>query len=329
MKAIVFSKYGSPDLLEFKEVEKPAPTDGEVLIKIHAASVNSWDYELMRGTPFVNRMMFGLFRPKVKTLGADIAGSVEAIGKKVERFKVGDEVFADLSTCGWGGYAEFVCVPEDILTRKPSAVTFEDAAAAPQAAQMAFQCLYDKSRIKPGQKVLINGAGGGVGSFAVQMAKSMGAEVTGVDKGVKLDMVRSLGADHVIDYEKEDFTKNEELYDLIVDTSIYRSIFEAKRSLTPKGIYIVVGGSNSRCSQVIFFGPIISILGSKKVGILGLKQNKDLADIGELIETGKLKPAIDRRYKLSEVPEALRYFGQGNFKGKIVITFEQNEKACL
>ena len=326
MKAVVFTKYGPPDVLELKEIEKPAPGDNEVLVKVRAASINPWDCELLRGTPFVNRLLFGLLKPKIRILGADVAGRVEAVGKNVKQFQPGDEVFGDLSGCGWGGFAEYVCARENALALKPAGMTFEQAAAVPQAAVMALQGLRDKGQIQPGQKVLINGAGGGVGTFAVQIAKSFGAHVTGVDSTRKLDMVRSIGADQVIDYTGEDFTKNGRHYDLILDVAAYHSIFDYKRALSPGGIYVMVGGSSARIIQVMLLGPLISMTGSKKMGILGLKQNKDLAFLKELFEAGKVVPVIDRRYPLSELPEALRYFGEGHAGGKVVITVGHNNK---
>jgi NADPH:quinone reductase-like Zn-dependent oxidoreductase len=296
------------------------------LIKVHAASVNSWDWELLRGTPFVNRLVFGLLKPKIKILGADMAGRVEAVGKNVTQFQPGDEVFGDISGCGWGGFAEYVCARENALALKSASMTFEEAAAVPQAAVLALQGLRDKGHIQPGQNVLINGAGGGAGTFAVQIAKSFGAEVTGVDSRRKLDMVRSIGADQVIDYTQEDFTKNGQCYDLILDVMGYHSIFDYKRTLSPRGIYVMVGGSMALMFQVLFLGPWISLTGSKKMGILMHKPNKDLAFLKELFEAGKVVPVIDRRYPLSEVAEALRYFGEGHAKGKVVITVEHKNK---
>jgi len=325
MKAIVWTKYGSPDVLHLGEAEKPTPKDNEVLIKVHAASINSWDWELLRGKPFVNRLLFGLLKPKI-ILGCDIAGRVVAIGKNVKQLQPGDDVFGDISGCGWGGFAEYVCARDNALALKPASMTFEEVAAVPQAALLALQGLRDKGQIQPGQKVLINGAGGGAGTFAVQIAKSFGAEVTGVDSTRKLDMMRSIGADQVIDYTQEDFTKNGQRYDLILDVAAYHSIFDYKRALSPKGIYVMVGGSTARIFQVMFLGPWISMTGSKKMGILMHKPNKDLAFIKELLEAGKVVPVIDRRYPLSEVPEALRYFGKGHAKGKVVITLEHNKK---
>jgi len=320
MKAIVYERYGSPDVLELKEVEKPVPKDNEILIKVYAASVNDWDWGLLRGKPFVNRLLFGLLKPKIKILGVDIAGQVEAVGRNVKKFQPGDEVFGDISGCGWGGFAEYVCALENALSLKPASITFEEAAAVPQAAVLALQGLRDKRQIQPGQKVLINGAGGGAGTFAVQIAKSFGAEVTGVDSTSKLDMMRSIGADQVIDYTREDFTKNGQRYDLILDFAAYHSIFDYKRALSPKGIYVMVGGSSARIFQVMFLGPWVSMTGSKKMGILMHKPNKDLAFMKELFEAGKVVPIIDRRYPLNETAEALRYFGEGHARGKVVIT---------
>jgi NADPH:quinone reductase-like Zn-dependent oxidoreductase len=326
MKAIVYTRYGPPDVLQLKEVEKPTPKDNEVLIKVHAASVNDWDWGLLRGKPFMNRMVFGLLKPRTKILGGDIAGRIEAVGRNVKQFQPGDEVFGDLSGCGFGAFAEYVCARENALVLKPASMTFEEAAAVPQAAVLALQGFRDKRQIQKGQKVLINGAGGGAGTFAVQIARSFGADVTGVDSTSKLDMMRSIGADHVIDYTQEDFTKNGQCYDLILDFAAHHSIFDYKRALSPKGIYVLVGGSSARMFQIMFMGPLISMTGSKKIRVLMHKPNKDLVFMKELFEAGKVNPVIDRRYMLSEVPEALRYFGEGRAKGKVVITLEHNKK---
>ena len=323
MKAIVYTKYGSPDVLQLKEVEKPASRDNEVLIKVHAASVNSWDWDLLRGTPFVNRLMFGLIKPKI-ILGCDIAGRVEAVGNNVNQFKPGDEVFGDLSGCGWGGFAEYVCARENALALKPVCLTFEQAAAVPQAALLALQALHYKGQIQPGLKVLMNGAGGGVGTFAVQMAKSFGAEVTGVDSTEKLDMLHSLGADHVIDYTQDDFTKNGKCYDLILDVAGFRSISDYKRALSPGGCYVMIGGSMTLANRLMLLGPWISMSTGKKMGLLLHKPNKGLDIMTELFEAGDVVPVIDRRYMLSDVAEALRYFGEGHVKGKIVITIDED-----
>ena len=324
MKAVVFTKYGSPDFFELKEVEKPTLKGNEVLVKVHAASVNSWDWEILMGKPFVNRLMAGLLKPtRIKILGCDIAGRVEVVGRNVKRFQPGDEVFGDLSRSGWGGFAEYVCARENALQLKPVSMTFEQAAAVPQAGLLALQGLY-KGQIKSAQKVLINGAGGGAGSFAVQIAKSYGAEVTGVDSTIKLDMMRSIGADHVIDYSQEDFTRNGQRYDLIVDMQAYHSISDYKRALNPKGIFVMVGGAASLVNKLLFLGPWISITEGKKMGLLLHKANKNMGSMKELLEAGKVVPVIDRRYPLSEVAEALRYFGEGCAKGKVVITMEHN-----
>ena len=327
MKAIVYHKYGSPDVLKLEEIQKPTPKDNEVLVKVHAASVNSWDWDLLRGKPFIVRLVGGgLLKPKKKILGCDVAGRVEAVGLNVKQFQPGDEVFGDISGCSWGGFAEYVCARENALAMKPASMTFEQAASIPQAAVMALQSLRDKGQTQPGQKVLINGAGGGVGTFAIQMAKSFGAEVTGVDSTRKLDMMRSIGADQVIDYTQEDFTHNGQCYDLILDVVGSRSIFDYKRALSPKGIYVMVGGSSALANQLLFLGPWISMIGSKKMSLLLHKANKGLAFLIELFETGKVVPVIDKRYPLSEVPEALRYFGEGHAQGKVVITVEHNNK---
>ncbi len=327
MKAIVYEKYGSPDVLHLKEVEKPAPKDNEVLIKVHAASVNDWDWGLLRGKPFVNRLLFGLLKPRIKILGVDIAGRVEAVGGNVKQFQPGDEVFGDISGCGFGGFAEYVCARENALALKPTGMTFEEAAAVPMAAVTALQGLRDKGQIQPGQKVLINGASGGVGTFAVQIAKSFGAEVTGVCSTRNLDMARSIGADQVIDYTQEDFTQNEQRYDLILATAGYRSIFDYKRALSPKGIYVSTGGSEAQTYQAMFLGPFISMTGTKKMGAtVGMQNQKNLVFMKELLEAGKVVPVIDRRYPLSEVAEAIRYYGEGHARGKVVITVGHNKK---
>ena len=317
MKAILFTKYGLSDVLHLEEVEKPTPKDDEVLVEVHAVSINDWDWQLLQGIPFVNRLMAGLLKPtKIRILGCDIAGQVEAVGKNVKQFRAGDEVFGDLSGCGFGGFAEYVCAHEDALTLKPEAMTFEDAAAVPQAGLLALQGLRDKGELRPGQKVLINGASGGAGTFAVQIAKSFGAEVTGVCSTKKMDFVHSVGADHVIDYTQEDFTMNGQHYDLILDMQAHHSIFDCKRSLRPNGVYALVGGTDARALQTIFLGPLISMTGSKKMGLLLHKPNKDMTFMKELLESGKVVPIIDKVYPLSETAEAMRYFGEGHKKGK-------------
>lgn len=321
MKAVVYEKYGSPDVLELREVETPAPKDDEVLIRVHAVSINDWDWGLLQGTTLVNRLLFGLLKPKKTILGSDIAGRIEAIGRDVKRFQPGDEVFGDLSG-RWGGFAEYVCAPETALALKPPAMTFAEAAAIPQAAMLAVQGLRDRGRIQPGQKLLINGAGGGVGTFAVQIAKQYGVEVTGVDSSAKLELLRSLGFDHVIDYTQEDFTRNGLRYDLILDVKTTRSTFDCARALSPTGTYVTVGGSMARLFQLLILAPLISMTSRKSMRIVALKQNKDLAYISELFAAGKVRPVVDRLRRLSEVPEAMRYFGSGDHKGKVVITLD-------
>ena len=323
MKAIVFSEYGSPDLLQLREITNPTPKDDEVLIKVHASSINSWDWEFQSGTTLINRLLFGLFKPKPakQILGADIAGTVEKVGKNATRFQPGDEVFGDLWD-SWGGFAEYACARESSLEPKPSNSTFEEAAAVPQAGVLALQGLRKTGQIQPGQKVLINGAGGGVGTFAVQLAKLGGAEVTGVDITHKLQIVRSVGADHVIDYTQEDFTRNGQLYDLILDCQGFRSMFDYKRALSPGGTYAMVGGSVPRMLQALFLGLWGSITGGQKFRLVAEGPNKGLADLKELIEAGKVVPVVDRLYKLSELPEAFRYFTEGRHAGKIVVTME-------
>lgn len=326
MKAITYTEYGSPDVLQIKEVAKPTPTDDEVLIKVQAVSVNRSDWEGLRGKPLYARIG-GLLKPRHQILGSDIAGRVEMAGRNIRRFQPGDEVFGDILG-RMGGFAEYVCARERALALKPASMTFEEVAAIPQAAVIALQGIRDKGQVQPGQKVLINGAGGGAGTFAVQLAKLYGAEVTGVDNTGKLDFMRSLGADHVIDYTREDFTKNGKQYDLILDLVAHRSVFAYKRALRPNGSYFFVGGSVATIFQILLLGPWIRRTTGKKIRILAVQPNlKDMVYITELCEAGKVVPVIDRRYPLSEVPEALRYLGEGRAKGKVVITVEHNYKA--
>lgn len=323
MKSIVFTEYGSPDLLQLTEIPIPTPKDDEVLIRIQASSINSWDWEFQSGTSNINRLFYGLTKPKQskRKLGSDIAGTVESAGKNVVRFEAGDEVFGDLWD-SWGGFAEYVCTCESNLEPKPANLTFEEAAAVPQAGVLALQGLRTTGNIQSGQKVLINGAGGGVGTFALQIAKHTGTEVTGVDATHKLDVVRSLGADHVIDYTQEDFTQSGIRYDLILDVHGYRSIFDYKRALVRDGTYAMVGGAIPRIFQALVLGLWGSISRSQRFRLVSEGPNKGLADLTALIEVGKVVPIIDRVYKLSEVPQALRYFEEGMHKGKIVITMD-------
>ena len=330
MKAIVYEKYGPPDVLQLKEVEKPTPKDDEVLIKVHAASANPADWHLLRATPFLARLAVGLLKPKYKILGSDIAGRVDAVGRNVKQFHPGDEVFGDRFACGWGGFAEYVAVAENRIALKPANLTFEEAAAVPLAAFTALQGLRDKGQIQSGQKVLINGASGGVGTFAVQTAKSFGAEVTGVCSTRNVDMVRSIGADHVIDYTQEDFTKNGQTYDLVYCAVGNRSAADYKRALNPGGICVVAGFTtmSHMLFQVVFLGAWVSMTGSKTIGAMGtvMPNKEDLVFIKELLEIGKVVPVIDRRYPLSETAEAIRYLEEGHAQGKVVITVAHNDK---
>jgi NADPH:quinone reductase-like Zn-dependent oxidoreductase len=325
MKATVYTEYGSPDVLELKGVAKPTPKDNEVLIKVHAASLNAADWHYLRADPFLIRFTSGLLKPKNTFLGADVAGRVEAVGRTVTQFKPGDEVFGDLSESGRGTFAEYVCAHEDALALKPANLSFEEAAAVPLAAVTALQGLRSKGQIQPGQKVLINGASGGVGMFAVQIAKALGAEVTAVCSTRNLDIARSIGADHVIDYTKEDFTQNGHRYDLILAANGYHSISDYRRVLTPKGTYVMTGGAMAQLSEAMLKGPWMSRSGGQKMGNLLAKPNKgDLAFMKELLEAGKVKPVIDRCYPLSEVPDAIRYLEEGHAQGKVVITVAHN-----
>ncbi len=321
MKAIVCTEYGSPDLLQLKEVKRPTPKEDEALVRVHASSLNASDLETLRGE-FVVRMTAPR-KPKYKILGSDIAGRIEAVGRNVKQFQLGDEIWGDLSfPLSYGAFAEYVCIPESALRLKPASMTFEQAAAVPTAAVVALQKLRCKGPIRSGQKILLNGAGGGVGTFAVQLAKLNGAEVTAVDSAIKLDMLRSLGADHVIDYAQEDFTRNGQQYDLILDIVAHRSIFDTRRALSPDGTYVPVGGSTAVIFQALLLGPLISRTGNKKVAIGVWKPNDkdDLAFLIELLEAGKVAPLIDRSYPLSELPEAMRYLAEGRARGKVVIT---------
>ena len=319
MKAMVYEKYGSTKNLKLKDVDKPAPKDNEVLIKVFAVSINDWDLGLLYGTPFINRIFSGLFHPKVNILGSDVAGQIISVGKNVKRFKVGDSVFGDISG-KWGGFAEYVCANEKLLVLKQSEMTYEQAASIPQAAMLAVQGLIDKGDLKKNQSILINGAGGGVGTFGIQLAKLFVVEVTGVDNSIKLEFMRSMGFDHVIDYEKEDFTKNAARYDLILDVKTNRSIFKYIHVLKKNGVYVTVGGSMIRLLQAAILNPIIKTFSKKNVRIVALKPNKDLEYIKKLFQEDKLKPVIDGNYEFNDIPSALKRFSEGKQMGKIVIT---------
>jgi len=322
MKAIVCTRYGPPDVLQFNYVTNPTPTENEVLIKLYAASVNPADMHLTRGKPFFLRLISGGLRaPKRKIPGHDIAGRVEAVGRNVTHFKPGDDVFG---ACR-GAFAEYVCAQEDKLAPKPANSSFEDAAAMPVAALTALQGLRDKGRIHEGSKVLIDGASGGVGTFAIQIAKSFGAEVTAVCSTGKINTARSLGADHVIDYTQEDFTQSGQRYDLIVGVNAHHSIFNYRRALTNGGIYVAVGGGLPQIFQVMLLAPFLSRIGNKKTCFFIANINqKDLIFLKELMEAGKLVPVIDRRYPLREAAEAIRYLEKGHAQGKIVLTVDHS-----
>jgi NADPH:quinone reductase-like Zn-dependent oxidoreductase len=328
MKAVVYTEYGPPEVLRLQEVEKPTPKGDEALVRVHAASVNYPDWAFVRGEPFMVRLTgSGLLKPKNKILGADIAGRVEAVGENVAHLQPGDEVFGDISGCGFGGFAEYVSVPEHALALKPANTTFEQAAAMPMAAVVALQGLRDQGQVQPGQKVLVVGASGGNGTFAVQIAKSFGAEVTGVCGTRNLDLVRSIGADAVIDYTREDFTQTGQRYDLILATAGFRSIFDYRRALSPQGVYVSVGGAMAQTFQAMLLGPWISMTGSKKMGVMLARPNqKDLAFISELVEADKIVPVVDRVYPLSGVAEAIRYYGEGHSRGKVVVTVEHQDE---
>ncbi|MBK6765327.1 MAG: NAD(P)-dependent alcohol dehydrogenase [bacterium] len=322
MKAITFRQYGSPDVLKYEDVPTPTPKDDEVLIKLHASSVNAADWHLLRADPFPVRFMLGLTKPKPKfhILGGDVAGVIEAIGKNVTEFKVGDEVFGETFDDGMGGFAEYTCARAKILVAKPKNLNFEEAAAVPLAAVTAFFGLRDVAKVQPGQNVLINGAAGGVGTYAVQIAKALGAEVTAVCSARNHEQARSLGADHVIDYTKENFTKSGKQYDVILCVNGYYPIRDFKRTLTPNGIYAMPGGNSKLLLEVMFLGPLHS-LGSKKFKMVASKPNKArLQAVKDLIEGGKLHPVIEKVYPLAEVPDAIRYVETGHARGKVVIT---------
>jgi len=328
MKAIVYHDFGSPDVLRLEEIEKPVPLDKQVLIKVRAVSVNPLDWHYMEGTPYLGRLVeFGFLQPKVSRLGVDYAGTVEAVGKDVTQFKAGDEVYGNR----FGAFAEYIVASEKALALKPANLTFEQAASVPVAAVTALQALRDKGKIEAGQKVLINGASGGVGTFAVQIAKSFGAEVTGVCSGRNAEMVRSIGADYVIDYTKEDFTKNGQHYDLIIDNVGNRSLLECRRILNPKGKIILIGGGGVNDGR--WTGPLVEVIKMLTLQrfvtqemsmMLAEMNNKDLSILADLMQTGKVKPVIDRTYTLSQLPEAMRYLEEGHARGKVVITVGDN-----
>jgi len=325
MQAVVRSKYGLPEVLQLQEIEKPTPKAGEVLVKIHAASVNTADWYALLGKPFIARLMGGIFSPKHKILGVDIAGIVVSAGSGATRLKPGDAVFGDISACGGGGFAEYAAVPETALVSMPANLSFEQAAAVPMAAVTALQGLRGKGDIRAGQKVLINGASGGVGTFAIQIAKAFGAEVTAICSARNMDQARSLGADHVIDYSRENFTQNGQHYDLIIGANGYHPLADYKCALTPEGIYVCTGGTMKQIFQPILLGPVLSLNSKKKLGSLTAAPNaNDLAYVKTLLEQGKVMPVIDRCYPLRQTADALGYVGQKHARGKVIIAICQD-----
>ena len=321
MKAIVSPKYGPPDVLEFREIEKPAPKDGEVLVRVHATSINQYDWHLLTADIFLVRLNMGFWKPKYPIPGADIAGRVEAVGSKVTQFRRGDEVFGDISARGAGGMAEYVCVPEKWLALKPTTMTFEQAAAVPMAGLTALQGLRDVGKIQPGHQVVIQGAAGGVGTYAVQIAKAYGAQVTAVCSTRNKEQARSLGADHVIDYTREDFTQNGKQYDIIFAANGYHSLSDYKRALAPHGTYVMAGGQPRQMFQALLLGSWMSERNGRNMKVLTARPSqKDLNFIKELIETGKVRSVVDKCYPLSEAAEAMRYLGTGHARGKVIVT---------
>jgi NADPH:quinone reductase-like Zn-dependent oxidoreductase len=326
MKAIVGLRYGPPEQLQLQEVERPVPGDDEVLVEVVAATINKADYILIRGKPFLVRMMGGgLLRPKNRTPGSDVAGRIVTVGKEVTGFKAGDEVFGNLSRSGRGGYAEFVRAQEDGLALKPANVTFAEAATIPIAGLTALQDIRDHGKVRPGQKVLINGASGGVGTFAVQIAKSFGAEVTAVCSTANLDLMLRIGADHVIDYTKEDFTRNGKRYDLIIGANGYHPIWRYKRSLAAGGTYVMSGGKGAQLFQALFLGRLMSLTGGKRLmGISARMNREDLAFMAELVSERKVVPVIERTYPLKDAPEAIAHLGKGHVQGKLIISIKDS-----
>ncbi|WP_260870881.1 NAD(P)-dependent alcohol dehydrogenase [Paenibacillus xylanexedens] len=323
MNALVYDTYGTPEVLRLEKVAIPVPKDHEVLIEVHATSVNSWDWDLLRGKPFVTRIG-AVRKPRYRILGADVAGRVIAVGAAATRFKPGDEVFGDLSGCNWGGFAEYVCATESALTSKPAGINYAQAAAIPQAAVLALQGLRDRGDLQKGQRVLINGAGGGVGTFAIQYAKLLGAEVTGVDSADKLSMLIAVGADHVLDYRKVDFTARGVQYDLILDVIGKHSAFALKRALVSGGIYVMVGGPMRRIILNLLWAPIIARLEHKQIKLLVHKPNHEDQEVWkELVESGQVLPIVDREYLLSEGAQAIQDLGEGRVKGKVIVSIKK------
>lgn len=314
MKAIFFDRYGTPEKLRLIDLPKPEPQAGEMLIRVKASAINDWDWSLVRGKPWVYRLLFGLFGPKHKIPGIEFSGTVEKLGLGDFKFNIGDEIYGDISDQKWGTWAEYICIKEGSVIKKPQDISHENAAALSHASMLAYQGLVESGKISNGQRILINGAGGGMGTFALQIAREYDVEVTGVDSGRKLEMMRSMGFDHIIDYKKEDFTRSGKRYDLILDAKTTRSPKAHDRALTKEGIYVTVGGNLLRMIQIL----LARVLGRKNMLIVALKSNKDLDYIHELYAQGRIKPVIDGPYDLDEASRLLRYFGEGKHIGKIV-----------
>ena len=321
MKAIYYDRYGSPDNLSLVDIPTPVPNHDEVLVRVHAASINSWDWDMIRGQPLFVRL-WGLLKPKHKVPGSDIAGRVEAVGSSIKKFKPGDDVYGDIVEHGWGGFAEYACAKEDQLVSKPASMSYEQAAAIPQAGLLALQSIRDYGKLRSGQHILLNGAGGGVGTIGIQLAKMIGAEVTVVDSAEKLALLKSLGADHLIDYQKIDFTNNRLTYDLIVDVVANRPIVNYKKALAPGGNFVMVGGTTSTILQMMTMGPLITRLvppTDRRLSLMGYTPNRGLDDMSTFFQEGRVVPVIDKVFSLADTAEAFRYFAGGSFKGKVVI----------
>ncbi len=319
MRAITLSQYGSPETLQLKEISRPVPQGREILVKVHVAAINDYDWNMVLGRPVLYRLLFGLFKPRMAIPGMELSGKVVALGSEASLFKEGDAVYGDISDYGFGAFAEYISIDERALIRKPDGLSFADAAALSHASMLAWQALIDVGRIRNGQKILINGAGGGVGTFGLQIAKRYEVEVTGVDTGPKLDMMKALGFDHVVDYRQQDFTKNGQQYDLIIDAKTNRSPFVYAGSLRTNGAYVTVGGTPARLIQILLSRSWISRFQKKRMRIVALKPNKDLEQVHRLYEDQRIKCIIDGPFSLEEVPRALAYFGAGEHSGKVIV----------
>ncbi|MFY2558661.1 NAD(P)-dependent alcohol dehydrogenase [Corallococcus terminator] len=320
MRAITFYEYGSPQVLKHEERPVPTPGAGQVLVRVRACALNAADWHILRADPFLARLAVGLFKPRYNVLGCDLAGVVEATGPGVTRFKAGDEVMGELGSSNWGAFAEYVCAPERVLASKPASLGFDEAAAAPLAGVTALQGLRREGRLQAGESVLVNGASGGVGTFAVQLAKALGAKVTAVCSARNQELVRSLGADEVIDYAKEDFTRNGQRYDVILAANGYHPLSAYKRALAPGGRYVMTGGAGKQMAAALLLGPVRSLGSSKRMGYLTMKSNlEDLEDLRDRLADGSVRSVIDRTYPFEELPQALAYLEEGHARGKVAI----------